>query len=45
MPGFCRDKGLIYPVMQQLSSAMQQLKRQPDMLKFSMDVFAGVHKK
>lgn len=26
-PRFCRDKGLIYPVMQQLSSAMQQLKR------------------
>eukprot|EP00435_Cladocopium_sp_Y103_P037869 s2188_g10.t1 len=26
-PRFCREKGLIYPVMQQLSSAMQQLKR------------------
>ena len=27
-PGFCRQMGLIHPVMQQLSSAMQQLKRQ-----------------
>ena len=37
--GFCRQMGLIHPVMQQLSSAMQQLKRQGG--RFYLEIVSG----